>query len=205
MLRAFRKLNEVNDLISRILNAFIFASTLIIVILHFRRDGKWNVGSARYAFRFFTEQSNVLCAFGALAMLLFPSASWSWMLKYIGTAAVSVTMLTVFLFLAPSTGSLTPLISGSGLFLHLITPLLAIISFSFFEKRDMSFAAALAGMLPVVLYGPWYLYKIVYAPEDRRWDDFYGFNKGGHWPVSFAAMVIGTFAVCMGLMALQNI
>ena len=29
---------------------------------------------------------------------------WVWLLKYAGTAAVTVTMLTVFLFLAPSVG-----------------------------------------------------------------------------------------------------
>ena len=45
-------------------------------------------------------------------------------------------------------------------------------------------------MLPVVLYGPLYLYKIVYAPPQERWDDFYGFNKGGKWPIAFAAMLL---------------
>ena len=60
-------------------------------------------------------------------------------------------------------------------------------------------------MVPVVLYGPFYLYKILYAPEKKRWDDFYGFNKQGKWPVAFAAMVAGTFAICMGIMALQNL
>ena len=65
--------------------------------------------------------------------------------------------------------------------------------------------AALWGMLPVLLYGPWYLYKIRFAPEGKRWDDFYGFNKGGKWPISFAMMAIGTFLMCMGLMALQNL
>ena len=86
-----------------------------------------------------------------------------------------------------------------------MTPLLALVSFCFFEKRGMTFTQALWGMLPVVLYGPWYLYHTVFAPEGKRWDDFYGFNKGGKWPLSFTGMAIGTFLICMGIMALQNI
>ena len=79
------------------------------------------------------------------------------------------------------------------------------ISFCFFEKQGMAFGTALLGMVSVVLYGPWYLYKILYAPAEKRWDDFYGFNKGDKWAISFAMMTIGTFLICMGLMALQNL
>ena len=69
----------------------------------------------------------------------------------------------------------------------------------------MSFSQSLWGLLPVVLYGPLYLYRILYAPEGKRWEDFYGFNKSGKWPISFAAMLAGTFLICMGIMALQNL
>ena len=48
-------------------------------------------------------------------------------------------------------------------------------------------------------------YRIIYAPEERRWEDFYGFNGGGRWKVSFTAMMIGAFLISMGLMGLQNI
>ena len=63
---------------------------------------------------------------------------------------------------------------------------------------------ALAGLLPVVLYGGLYLYKIRYAPVEKRWEDFYGFSRGGKVALSFAGMVAGTFLICMVLMALQN-
>lgn len=186
------------------INAVIFAVTLILVILTFRRDGRWALGNARSAFRFFTVQSNALCAVAALLMCLFPDAHWAWMLKYVGTSAVSVTLLTVFLFLAPSAGDLGRFLKGPDFFMHLVTPILAIVSFGFLERRGMGFSEALWGMLPVALYGLWYLYKTIYAPEGRRWKDFYGFNRGGRWPVSFCAMMVGGFLVCMGLMALQN-
>ena len=73
------------------------------------------------------------------------------------------------------------------------------------ERRGLDFGTALLGILSVALYGPWYLYRIRFVPEDRRMEDFYGFNRNGNWAVSFAAMLAGTFLLCMGLMALQNL
>lgn len=194
-----------DTMISTILNVLIFAVTAILMLRIFRKDGAWDAQRVKGAFRYFTVQSNVLCAAAALCMALFPLSNWAWLLKYIGTAAVLVTLLTVFLFLAPSMGGLLPLLKGNDFFMHLTTPLMAVVSFSFFEKRGMGFGTALLGMLPVVVYGFWYLYKIIYAPADKRWDDFYGFNKGGKWPVAFTGMMVGAFAVCMLLMGLQNI
>ena len=194
-----------------ILNLLIFLITAVIVAGFFRKDGQWTPERGKKAFRFFTCQSNVLCA--AAALLTAASAlsgtvpEWIWILKYMGTAAVTVTMLTVFLFLAPSVGKdwAKVLLRRGDLFMHLLTPLMALFSFCVLEKQGMTFPQSLLGMLPVVLYGPLYLYKILYAPPQERWEDFYGFNRGGKWPVAFAAMVAGTFLVCMGIMALQNL
>ncbi len=197
-------LEVTEPMISTIINAAIFIITFILVLRVFWKDGKFAPSRARNAFRFFTEQSNALCAVAALCMVAAPESNWAWTLKYIGTAAVTVTLLTVFLFLAPSVGSLKPLITGNGFFMHLITPLAAIVSFSFFERRGMGFGTALLGMLPVVIYGIWYLYKTIYAPESKRWEDFYGYNKNGKWPIAFTAMMLGGFVVCMLLMKLQN-
>ena len=144
-------------------------------------------------------------ALSALCMLLYPASRWAFLFKYTGTAAVTVTMLTVFFFLAPTMGGLKPLLMGNDLFMHLITPLMAILSFCLLEKKGMAFSTALLGMLPLVLYGGWYLYKILYAPANKRWEDFYGFNRGGKWPIAMAAMMVGGFAICMMLMGLQNL
>ena len=193
------------------LNILIALITLIIVVSFFRKEGQWVPERGKFALRFFTTLSNILCAAACLLTALAINAGgipeWIWMLKYIGTAAVTVTMLTVLFFLAPSfgKGALKVLLSGTDLFMHLITPLLALVSFCVFEKRGMTFYQSLWGMLPVVLYGPVYLYKILFALPEKRWDDFYGFNKQGKWPVAFAGMVLGTFLICMGIMALQNV
>ena len=193
------------------LNILIALITLIIVVSFFRKEGQWVPERGKFALRFFTTLSNILCAAAclltALAINVGGIPEWIWMLKYIGTAAVTVTMLTVLFFLAPSfgKGALKVLLSGTDLFMHLITPLLALVSFCVFEKRGMTFCQSLWGMLPVVLYGPVYLYKILFALPEKRWDDFYGFNKQGKWPVAFAGMVLGTFLICMGIRLLQNL
>lgn len=194
--------------VSIVINIAIFIITLVLLVRFLRKDGRWDREKVRKTFRFFTCQSNVLCAFAALLTAVSQLAGgipeWIWILKYIGTSAVSVTMMTVLLFLGPAY-SYKELLKGPDFFMHLLTPLLALLSFCVFEKRGMRFSLALTGLLPVVLYGPLYLYKILYAPEGKRWDDFYGFNKSGKWPAAFAAMLAGTFLICMGIMALQNI
>ena len=194
-----------------ILNLLIFLITAVILVSFFRKDGRWDPDRVKNTFRYFTCQSNVLCAGSALAAAAAQLAGnvprWVWTLKYIGTAGVTVTMLTVFLFLAPSVGKdwYTVLLKGaSNLCMHLVTPLLAILSFCLPEKRGMSFLWSLWGLLPVVVYGQHYLYRILFAPEGKKWEDFYGFNKQGKWPLAFGMMLAGTFAVCMLFLLAQN-
>ena len=83
------------------------------------------------------------------------------------------------------------------LYTHLIGPLLALLSFCLLERRKMSFGSAMMGLLPMLLYGAVYLYKVMFAPEDRRWEDFYGFNKAGKWPIACVGMVAGASLICV--------
>ena len=183
------------------INGIIFLTTLVLLIRCFRRDGKWRISSGLKAFRFFTVLSNAFCAMSALAMAVcriggaVPRAVM--LLKYLGTASVTVTLLTVFLFLGPTQGGYGPLLRGDNLYMHLIGPLLAIVSFRFLERDGLSLAEALSGLLPVIAYGTLYLYRIMLAPAERRWEDFYGFNRGGRWPVAFGGMLLGTLVVCL--------
>ena len=195
--------------VSLILNAAIFIVTAALLIPLFRKDGAWTLKAAGPVFRFYTVLSNALCAAAALCVVIarltggmpYPVR----ILKYIFTAALTVTMLTVLLFLGPSRKSYKGLFNGANLYLHLIGPVLAIVSFSFFEKAPMTFPESLWGMTSVVLYGTYYLYRILYAPEGKRWEDFYGYNKDGKWPVTFSAMMLGGFIVCVLLRLLQNL
>ena len=186
---------------SIIINIAIFLTTLTILILYFRQDGRWQVDKGRKAFRFFTVLSNAFCAIAALAMAVSQIGGAVprpvLLMKYLATVSVTVTLATVFLFLGPTMGGYRDLLKDDNLYMHLIGPVLAILSYAFLEKREMAFPTALTGLIPVALYGGMYLYRVVYAPEDRRWKDFYGFNKGGKWPLALAAMLGGTLIVCV--------
>ena len=151
------------------------------------------------SFRYFTVLSNLFCALTALILLvaeLFGAMpAWAVVLKYVGTAAVAVTLCTVFLYLLPATRSLEGLLgSMPETIMHLITPVLAILSFLGFEKGAMSAWAIPLAVLPVLLYGWLYLDRVVFA---RAWPDFYGFNKNGKWKLSFSLMAAGAVLIAV--------
>lgn len=202
------RMKNLPDVILNFLVVLIMVALLVMLYrkIHRTMPEKW-----KEAFRYFTTLSNMLSAAACLLTGFFAALGdvpeWVWLLKFVGTAAVTVTMLTVFLVLAPSIGKgwEKELLTGqvSDFFMHLISPLLALVSFCVFERRDLAFPQALLGVIPVILYGALYLYKIRYAPEGKRWPDFYGFTRGGKVFLPFAGMVAGTFAICMILMLVQ--
>ena len=156
------------------------------------------------SFRYFTVLSNLFCALTALILLvaeLFGAMpAWAVALKYMGTVAVTVTFLTVCLFLLPATRSIQGLFSnGTEIVMHLVTPLLAIFSFLCFEDRGLSAWVIPLGVLPVLLYGWLYLQRVVLQ---RAWPDFYGFDRSGRWKLSFSLMMAGTVIAAVLLWAL---
>lgn len=185
---------------SAVLNEAILFSTVLALRAVIRRAPR---AQAPLAFRFFTVLSNLFCAFTALILLvceLFGSMpAWAVILKFVGTVSVMVTFLTVLLFLWPSTGSIHGLWDGPELVMHLITPVLALLSFLCFERGTMSPWAIPLGILPVALYGWLYLNRVVVA---RTWEDMYGFNKNGRWKLSFALMLAGTALISVLLWVL---
>ena len=190
-----------------ILNFLLFLCTAAAYVRCFRtEEGTWSRKQGIETLRYFTLLSNLFCGLAALAMAIaqlggsVPHALW--LCKYVSVAAVSVTMITVLVFLGPALGYKSQL-SGVNLYLHLLGPLLAIGSFCFFERiYPLTLPLSLLGILPVACYGLFYLNKVVLCPEGKRWEDFYGFNKGGKWPVSFVAMHVGAALVCLLLYGL---
>ncbi len=173
---------------SVILNALLILLNLLCTVIGLRR------APASKLFRYFTTLSNLLCAAAAAAVLccyaLGELPLWVIVFKYAGTCAVTVTMLTVLLYLLPASGDWRLVLYGTDMILHVICPLMAIASFLFFEKTDMPAWVMAPGVAPVMLYAVLYCRKVVFAPEARRWEDFYGFNYKGKWPISCAAMTV---------------
>ena len=181
---------------SIVLNALIAPLAVLAVLGHSRRH------SLRYILRFFTALSNLLCGAAALTVAIsrlmgdVPQAVL--LFKYMGTVSVTVTMLTVLLFLGPTIG-FRLLLTGPDFWLHLVCPVLALVSYFGWDQPEMPFAGVLLGVLPVALYGALYLYQVIFA---KSWEDFYGFNRGGKWKISLAAMLAATVLVSVALWAL---
>ena len=195
------------QVLSILSNAIILLGTILCIL----SDLNHCKGTAHpyVTFRYFTTLSNVLCALSALCVLccrIFAGdiPAWANLFKFIGTTSVFVTFVTVCLFLYPRSKD-KGLFLRTGLHMHVVAPLLAVISFAFFERGIvLSFAQSLTGLIPTVLYGIAYLYMVIIRGEEKGgWPDFYGFAKGIFWPISMGFMFAGTF-VLEGLLVLMH-
>ena len=186
---------------SAVINEAIVFLTVLAMIALVRRV---SLKKLPESFRYFTTLSNLFCALTALLLLLCElfgaMPAWAVTLKYMGTVAVTVTFFTVFLFLLPASRSIEGLFSnGPEIIMHVVTPLLALLSFLCFESCDLSAWIIPLGVLPVVIYGWVYLVRVVIH---RTWEDMYGFNRNGQWKLSFSLMTLGAVAVAVLLWAL---
>lgn len=167
--------------------------------------------------RYFTTLSNLFSALVALLLMALEIGlmakgggmadlpRWAVVLKYVATVSVAVTFLTVMVFLGPIYGYKSQL-EGTGAWVHAAGPILAILVFGLLEKGiRLSAGEALLGLLPTLIYGIYYLYMVIVKTEKKGgWEDFYAFNRGGKWPISFSAMVLGTGLICLLLSLLHN-
>ena len=202
------------EALRRGLSVFMNALSAILVFyavsLFFTKGGEGNMKVWNHqCFVFFTVDSNLLAALSSLILLAVQLrrksiAQWALTAKFVGTTAVSVTFFTVVLFLGPAT-SYREMFSGSGLYLHLIVPVLEMASFCLLEhNRPLRFKESLWGVLPTLVYGALYFVMvIVIGQENGGWNDFYGFNRGGFWYVSCVVMLIATLGLCQ-LLRLAN-
>ena len=187
-------------LLSIAVNVILAAAALAAVLAHAKRV------SLRIILRYFTALSNLLCAAAGLAVAVCRLCGalpyGVALLKYAGTASVTVTLLTVLFFLGPTIGY-KRLLTGPDFWLHLFCPVLALISYFAWDRPAMTFsAAAVLAALPVALYGAVYVRRVLFAPEERRWKDFYGFNRGGRWYLSLVLMLLAGVLIGAALWAL---
>lgn len=161
-------------------------------------------------FRFFTTLSNLFAMAGCAVMIPFCLCAcvsghadvphWVTMFKYVSAVSVCVTFLTVIFFLGPVNGY-DKLLGGNGFYVHLTGPLLSVLSCCLLERGGWSFSEGFFGMLPTLIYGTVYFIQVIIR---KKWDDFYGFNRGGHWKIAVIGMLGGTALICIGMTLLAN-
>ena len=151
-----------------------------------------------HCFKFFTIQSNVFVGLSALFFVIYYISlargntlllpRWIFVFKLAATVGVMITFTTVVCFLAPMSGTAdvngwTLIYANTNLFLHTVVPLLAFVSFAFFENRlDIKEKHIYWGLVHIVLYSIFYVTNISLHIEDGHvslYYDFYGFGQAG--------------------------
>ena len=196
------------------LNAFLALFALGCIAAFFVRGGQGNmkVRGAR-ALSFFTVDSNLFCALTCLCASIWDLGAlkqgggvlprWLDLLRFVGSASVAVTFVTVLLYLLPITKfDFRLMYAGRNLFLHGLCPLAAMGNWVFLERGEpLAFGWTLLGLVPTALYAAFYLRMVLIK---RKWEDFYGFNKGGAWYLSLPLMLLLSYGISVGLWVLRS-
>ena len=185
----------------------IIVCTLYALLSFFIRGGEGNMTvMGALCFRYFTVDSNLLMAAVSVPVLycallgkkLSPALR---ALRYLSACAVTLTMMTVLVFLGPLMGY-RAMFAGPNLYMHLTTPLLAVLLQVFTDNRaPMAKKSVLFSLIPTALYGAVYILQVMIFSV---WPDFYSFASGGFWYVSLIAMLLGTLLIGTALRALRR-
>lgn len=206
-----------------IMNYCSLLSSLLIVVFmvksligFFTVGGRGNMKVRKTdAFKYFTVDSNMLMAAAAAITLVYNIRKaidqsvgipyWATLLYHVGTVAVMVTFSVVMFIFVPSTG-LKFMIEGNSLYLHLISPLLALISFVCFDRGEkLGSEVIIIAAVPVLIYSVLYYYMVMVRGESGGgWKDFYHFNDKGRWYVSAVSILIMALALAAVLLIGHN-
>lgn len=189
--------------ISLVLNIIIvvfvtFATIAMFTGFKFMDGGSLLQSTKLGVFRFFTVDSNLVMGIIALIFIIkeieflsgkikyIPSVMY--ILKLIGTVAVSLTFVITFGYLAQIVkGGAIALIQNSNLFFHLLVPVFSIITFVFFERTDkLKFRYSFLGVSSAIIYAMYYVTNVIIHIENGKVSpeyDFYYFVQGGMWQI----------------------
>ncbi|MBQ3297811.1 MAG: hypothetical protein IJG97_03295 [Bacilli bacterium] len=156
-------------------------------------------------FKFFTVDSNIFMGIIALITAYYEfkiikkdiktMPKKIYLLKLMSTTAVGLTFIVVFTYLGPITEyGIKSMVMNSNLFFHLVTPVLSMITFMFFEKTDkLSSKDTFYGIIPMLLYAIYYVINIIIHVENGKVSsiyDWYWFVQNGAWTIIVVLPII---------------
>ena len=163
-------------------------------------------------FKFYTVDSNILMGIISLIISIYEIKLFKstikeipkivYILKFIATSGIALTFLVTLAFLGPQYG-MYAMYNNSNLFLHLIIPLLAIISYIFFEKYDNKYKYGVLGVIPMFIYSIYYTSQVLIHLNDGGLTfkyDFYGFLNGNLNNIYVVIPIIYLFAYIISLL-----
>ena len=172
--------------VSLILNSIIVFLVILMNIfmlakIHFMKPLDLLVVKGLENYKFYTADSNVLIGIISLVFIVYLLKLKSiYILKMVGTICITITFIVTLCFLAPMYGFYA-MFNNCNLFFHLIIPLLSIITYVFFEKHDNKYKYAVYGIIPMFIYGIFYIINVLVHLQDEGVTfkyDFYGFLQG---------------------------
>lgn len=173
-------------------------------------------------FKFFTVDSNLFAGIISFIFILNEISIIKgekkeisdklYILKLMATTAVSLTFIVVFVYLGNiAENGLISLLLNSNLFFHLIIPLLNIVDFIFFIKKDnITYKYAFYGLIPTLLYAVFYTTNVIIHIENGRVSpkyDWYWFVQNGLWTMVIVAptILLITYIISLILLLLNKI
>lgn len=191
-----------------VLNFLIGIGFLIVFgLMVFTKTGGILTAPGLLCLKFFTTLSNLLEAIVALIWAIHTLSTKGRVsralenLKYIASVQLFITFLVVIAFLGPLFGY-GPVCTGPNFWMHLVFPIAAIVEQIFLPELQVSVKANLCAILPVVIYGCFYVLNIaingIGTPSNTN--DWYGFLTWGLVPGIIIFIVICGFAFLTGLL-----
>lgn len=190
--------------ISLVFNFCIFAIVLAVSIILLKKSPS--------SIKYFTTQSNIFAGITSLVMLIFEILylvkktnkipKWVSIFKMISTVGVVLTFMVVAFYLnfvAVSQGySYFRLYQGTDFFFHFLVPVLAAISFMFFEgRKDIKFRYTFVNLIHLLGYIIFYAINVLTHLQNgkaiRKYDWYY-FATGDLWlmfPVGLLILLLG--------------
>ncbi len=201
---------------SLIMNLFNFIAVLICSITVLIKGPTF--------IKMFTVQSNIICGIVGLIVGIYDLLillkkkeelpMWLKITKMVTTTAVALTFFTVVFYLgfvAVAQGqSYFSLFKDETFIMHFLTPVLAIISFIFFDSgKEINFKFSFLNLIHMLLYTIYYSINIFVHLDNGKVDkkyDWYSFVIGDFWTIGVVFIVIVgiTYGTGFGLWILNK-
>lgn len=183
-------------MISKILNIIIIIFECIAFHISFSHR-KWKI------LIFYTQISNLIALLASVLLVIFGGQPFVGALRYTGTCMLIMTFLVTALYLVPITKDLKGLmLSGSGLYHHLLCPVLSAVSYFGFEAKAPH-GAVYAPTVITIVYGMIMLYLNATGKEEGPYPFFkinkIGVKKTAIWMIALMIVVGGISIAVMGV------
>ena len=211
------KINRMRAIAGIISCSLMFAFTFTTLILNVAQYYSGVVEKGLKTFRMFTTLSNIVLGLSSLLFIPFQIDGlrkgnfhlprWIVTVMYMSVSLVGLTFITAVTAISAVQGFYGAMVAGTGLFLHTINPILAIIIFTLVNDfHHIKFKESFWALLPVFIYSVFYfILAICIGEENGGWRDHYNFNTFLPWYISIFIMYGLAFGVSQGLRALHNL